>query len=603
MKTFYFGSSFGSGPNAPEPESGLLRRLQLNVGRKAMSLAAHGPDGTLLPLRKLLSLFLVFMITLTIAGCGGEDISEKGGEGSSGSSDDLISQVEELISETEALKAEAAAADAEKYMASDYEAAEKVLSRAKDYLDDGEGKKARTQVRSAKRKFDTILKDVTKIAEQMQEIENEQKTYADKLAAAQAAGADKLASSEFNGAKSSYEKAMKYVKDGKAKSAKKYIGYAIGDLDRALEEVGRKTAEKTKADEEKVLMAEKKQLALDAGAEEKALRDLEYARDRERLADQSYESGDFDGAARSYRDAKTGYVGALETAKRTELAANNNNTGNNSGSYDDGGNGYGGGDEVPGIDDIEIPDIGVGGDNSDLSSGLPALFSGVAEYNSAKGSLSLNWSDGTELQQDMKRLAGDPANAIFEGDEGVGSGQDGNYVMAGNTAGYYVVNAGFEDGVVIRAKVLFQLLINKPDFELVLMSDGGGDFYAISYGANARVYNDGLKTSTVVSPVKMYRKSPKDWVQKREPYDLEVRYFKSSEDEKGVLEAKINGETTVKLTTDKYRKGFAGFRWNDTKFIIQELEVRGLVDEEWAKKELNKAPEESSGGGDDDFDF
>ena len=53
----------------------------------------------------------------------------------------------------------------------------------------------------------------------------------------------------------------------------------------------------------------------------------------------------------------------------------------------------------------------------------------------------------------------------------------------------------------------------------------------------------------------------------------------------------------------QHRKGFAGFRWNDTKFIVQELEVRGLVDEEWAKKELNKSPEESSGGGDDDFDF
>ena len=155
----------------------------------------------------------------------------------------------------------------------------------------------------------------------------------------------------------------------------------------------------------------------------------------------------------------------------------------------------------------------------------------------------------------------------------------------------------------LNTKVQFQLLINKPEFELVLMSDGGGDFYAVSYGANARVYNDGLKTATVVSPIKMYRKSPKDWVQKREPYDFEVRYFKRSEDEKGVLEAKINGETTVKLTTDKYRKGFAGFRWNDTKFIVQELEVRGLVDEEWAKAELNKSPEESSGGGDDDFDF
>ena len=64
-------------------------------------------------------------------------------------------------------------------MASDFEAATKVLNRAKEYLDDGEGKKARTQIRSAKRKFDTILKDVTKIAGEMEEIEGQKKAYAD----------------------------------------------------------------------------------------------------------------------------------------------------------------------------------------------------------------------------------------------------------------------------------------------------------------------------------------------------------------------------------------------------------------------------------------
>ena len=575
-----------------------------------MSLAAQTPDGTqrsvqrsngaLSHLQQFLSLFLGCVLILATAGCGGGDASNDDGEGSGGSSSDLNDQVAELISEAEALMSEANDAGAEKYMASDFEAANKVLSRAKEYLEDGEGKKARTQVRSAKRKFDSILKEVTKVAEQMKEIEEEQKKYSEKLAAAKTAGADKLASSEFEGAERSYEKAMKYVKDGKAKSAKKYLGYAIGDLDRAMEEVGRKSQEKGKADQEKALMDEKKKLAIEAGAEEKALRDMEYALDRERMGNQSYEIGDFDSAARSFRDAKTGFVGALETAKRTELAANN--TGNNSAAGDYTGNSGGGSDEVPGLDDIEIPDIGVNDGSTDLSSGLPGLFSGVAEYNSSKGSLSLNWSAGTELQQDMNRILGDPSHAIFEGDEGVGSGQDGNYVMAGNTSGYWLVNSSFEDGVIIRAKVLFQLLINKPDFELVLMSDGGGDFYAVSYGANARVYNDGLKTSTVVSPIKAFRKNPKDWVQKREAYDFEVRYFKSSEDEKGILEAKINGETTVKLTTDKYRKGFAGFRWNDTKFIIQELEVRGLVDEEWAEAELNKTSEEDSGDG-GDFDF
>jgi len=431
--------------------------------------SAHRSDGTLsqqspqFPLRKYLSLFLGCVLVFAVAGCGGGDSTTESGDGSGSSSADLEDQVAELISEAEALMSEANAAGAEKYMASDLEAANKVLKRAKEYLEDGEGKKARTQVRTAKRKFDTILKDVTKIAGQMQEIEAEQKNYQEKLAAAKAAGAEKLAANEYDGAIRGYDKAMKYIKDGKTKSAKKYLGYAIGDLDRAMEEIGRKSQEKGKADEEKALMEEKKQLAIDAGAEEKALRDMEYARDRERLGNQSYEIGDFDAAARSFRDAKAGFVGAVETARRTELTANNSGNNNTGGDYP--GN-NGGTDEIPGIDDIDIPDIGVNGGSTDLASGLPGLFSGVAEYNSSKGSLSLNWSSGTELKTDMKRVLGDSSHAIFEGDEGVGAGQDGQYVMAGNTSGYWIVNSSFEDGVVIRAKVQFQLLIQQTRFRI-----------------------------------------------------------------------------------------------------------------------------------------
>ena len=563
-----------------------------------MSLAAHSPDEIRTSMRNFLSILLGSLLLFGVSGCGGGE-TEPTENGKSSSSADIEAQVEELISETEALAEEAKKAEAEKYKATDFTSAKKVLAKAKDYMADGEAKKARSQIRSAKRKFESILEDVSKIASQMKEIEADLKKYEEKMAAAKAADIETLAKTEYEGALRSFSKAEKYIADGKSSSAKKYLRYAIGDLDMAMKEIAKKSDEKNNADQEKQLMADLRQQAIDAGAEEKALRDLEYARDRERLGDQAYTRGDFEGAARNFRDAKTGFVGALETAKRADVAV-----ANNSGSNDNGYGNNGGSDEVPGLDDISIPDIGLGDSGSaDLSSGLPGLFTGVAEYNSSKGSLKLNWSDGSELFKDMKRMSGDPSHAIFEGDEGVGSGQDGNYVMAGNTKGFWLVNSSFEDGVRIRAKVQFQLLINKPDFEIVLMADEGGDFYAVSYGANARVYSDGLKTSTVVSPVKMYRKSPKDWVQKREAYDIEILYVKRNEDEKGILEAKINGETTVKLTTDKYRKGFPGIRWKDTKFIIQELEISGLVDEEWAEKEINKAPQDSSEGSEDDFDF
>jgi tetratricopeptide (TPR) repeat protein len=542
-----------------------------------------------------LSLVLATVVGLTLPGCGGGD--ESGGDATaSSSSPELIEQVEEMLTEIDQLVVTAKSTGAERYKATDLKAAIKLVDRAKEQLEDGNAKKARTTARSAKRKLESVVEETETLAGKMKAVETKVAQYATKLAEVKALGGE-TSGSDMEGAVRSYEKAMSYIESGKASSAGKYLGYAISDLDRVIEQFNANAKNKTSADAEKTLMAEKRQLAIDAGAEEKALRDLEYARDRERLGDQAYESSDFDSAIRHFRDAKTGYVGALETARREDSAIA---IGTNNGAPDGGNGGQDG--EVPGVDQIDIPDIGTGGD-LDLSTDLASLFSGAAEYDSAKGSLRLNWADGSELQHDMTRLLGDPSHTHFEGDEGVGQGQDGAYVLAGNTTGYWTVNASFKDGVRIRAKVLFQLLIDKPNFEILLMSDGAQDFYAASYGAHAKIYKNGLPVGNMSSPLAAYKKSPKDWVQKREPYEFEFIYYKRGDD-KGVLEAKINGETTVKLKTDRYRKGFPGFRWTDTKFIIQELEISGIVDEEWAKSELKKVADGTRGEStEDDFDF
>ena len=542
------------------------------------------------------ALILTVSLGLVTAGCGGGGDDSGSGNGSSVGPEELAAQVDAFYDKAMSLVEDAKKAQAEKYAASDLELAIRGLSKAKEYMDEGESKKAKRQITSSKRKLDVIIRNIAKVAAEMKGIEEKITIYQTKLTEAKAAGAEKYAAAELDGAARSFEKAMGYIGDGKTNSAGKYIGYAISDLRRALEEVGRKNQHKKNADEEKALLAEKLQQAIESGAEKKALRDLEYARDRERLGDQAYERGEFEMAARNFRDAKSGYIGAIETARRVTNAEAVTSGNNNPGVRDSGG------DDVPGIDQIEIPDIGAGGD-VDVATDLPGLFAGAAEYNSAKGSLRLSWADGTELRQDMIRLLGDPSHVHFEGDEGVGQGQDGSYVMAGNTSGYWIINSSFRDGVRVRVKVLFQLLINKPDFEILLMSNKGQDFYAVSYGATARVYDDGLAVGHMRSPLPAYRKNPKDWVQKREAYEFEFIYYKRDEN-KGVLEAKINGETTLKLKTDRYRTGFPGFRWNDTKFIIQELEVSGLVNEEWARIELEKAasgPRE--GEGEDEIDF
>ena len=545
----------------------------------------------------LLALVLTLSLGLTMSGCGGGGDDASNGDGAAAGSPEFANQVEALFQEASAMVEQAKLAEAEKYAAADLDSAIRGLNKAKEYMDAGDYKKGKRQIISARGKLERMIRDVGKVAAVMKGVEEKIATYQQKLVEAKAVGAEKEAPAEMDGAVRSFEKAQGYIEQGKSKSAGRYVGFAIDDLNRAIEVVNRKNQYKKNADEEKTLLAEKRQQAVDAGAEEKALRDIEYARDRERMGDQAYERGEYEMAARSYRDAKTGYIGAFETAQRVTNSAAAVAAGNNPELPD-----QNRGDEVPGIDQIDIPDIGANGDG-EVATDLPGLFTGVAEYNPAKGSLRLNWADGTELEEDMVRILGDPSHTHFEGDEGVGQGQDGSYVMAGNTSGYWIINSSFEDGVRIRVKVLFQLLIDKPDFEILLMSNGGQDFYAVSYGSTVRVYDDGLAVGNVRSPLAAYKKNPKDWVQKREAYDFEFVYYKR-DDEKGVLEAKINGETTVRLKTDKFRKGFPGFRWNDTKFIIQELEVSGLIDEEWAEIEVKKAASgQREGTGDDEIDF
>jgi hypothetical protein len=100
----------------------------------------------------------------------------------------------------------------------------------------------------------------------------------------------------------------------------------------------------------------------------------------------------------------------------------------------------------------------------------------------------------------------------------------------------------------------------------------------------------------------LHRKQPKDWVSLREPYDIEVKYFKANEETEGEIRVFLNGVETCRFQNDKYQKGRVGFRWSNTKFQIKSLEVVGAPDEEWALEAL-QAKKEKEGKGEGGFGF
>ena len=96
---------------------------------------------------------------------------------------------------------------------------------------------------------------------------------------------------------------------------------------------------------------------------------------------------------------------------------------------------------------------------------------------------------------------------------------------------------------------------------------------------------------------------PTKWQQRRQTVHMEMKYKKANEEEKGILEVSYEGNVCARLETDKYRSGFVGFRWSNTKFVVTNLEVSGYLDQDWAKEALKKVGDKKDDEVDDDFDF
>ena len=536
---------------------------------------------------------LVLLLTLPIALAGCSSASDEDGEGGASGGD--ITALEDQQAAVEALMASAKEKNADVFARTEYSAGANYLEQAIGYIEEGNARKAKSRLKAANKKFTTAIASSEKAAGRMKEVQGQLTKLTEAFAAADKVNAKELSAGEYTDAVKNREKANKLIGDGDATKAKRYLTYALNSLERAISDSEGNSRKRSRAEEEKALMAQTRQKAIDAQAEELAMREMEYAQDRVRQAERSFEDGDFEEAIRSWIDARRAYIDAIDAAQ-SAIARNNGGGENisNGGSSDT---------DTPEVGEIDIPDIGIGDGGVNIASGIGSLFHGTAVYEADKGVLRLDWADGSEFQKDVIRLQGKPTHTHFQGVEGVGTE---DYIIAGNTLGYYVINSSFEDGVRIKATVQFQLLLDKPFFEFVVMSNKGSSFYGIPYGVGAKIYEDGLVTASARSVLSPYdKKMPKDWVQKRTPYEFEIIYRKAEEKEKGILQVFINGEESCRVKTDRYRKGFPGLRWGDTKFIVESLEVSGFLDEEWATEALERAAlgESDSNVGNGDFDF
>lgn len=517
-------------------------------------------------------LAILFAIALVPVGCGDDEATSE-----AGGADDAV-EFAELREAAEKMQAEAEAAGATEFASETFEKGVEYLAKAEEYESES-ASKAKARYRSAKSKFEEARDDAEKNKGKIEEFRGELAEYEALRTTITAAGHEKIDPPMFEKAENNYASAKELGEGAELSKAKRKLRYAMEDLRRLSERASVMADRKTLADQERSEVASAKAKATEAGAENLAKNDWQWGIDQEKDAQVAYDAGQYDQAVNLYRRAQQAFTSAATYAQQ-QLDATVANT---SARPDDDGlahDGSGSGD-VPGVDEIEIPDI-TGDDGADLSD-LPSLFSGSASWDDSI--FSIEWYEGTEFRNDIEVLAGRVDNVIFEGEENVGSGQDG-YVLAGNTGGFVMIDAAFEDGVQIEADVQFQLVLSKAFFEIVFMADSVKDFYASEFASNVNVISDGKKYQAQAAAQPNYRRQFKDWVNLREPYNLKVVYQKANEEAEGEIRCYLNGEETSRYKTEKYRKGKIGLRWFNTKFIVKSLKVSGWVDEEWAKEAL-----------------
>ena len=531
--------------------------------------------------RLALAIFCALLLAAPI-GCG-DDKADSGDSGSASSAD-----YESMRDDASGAREAAVSAQAEKYAAEDFQKAQDYFDQASDFESDEPGK-AKTYYRRAKKKFEEAMDNAERDAKKFAKFEERLKEYETTRDQLKEAGADTVSPDLFSRAQTTYEAAKTQASEGELSSAQKKLNLALRDLETLKNQNATAERMQASADTEKESMQRAKDAAIAEDAATHAADDWKYATGLETDGDARYASKDFRGAQDLYSKARMTFDDAARHAvDKKNIAAATVKDPDGGGRVPRGNNDYG---EIE-AGEIKIPEIS----GHDFSmADLPGFFHGVVNEE-GNGVYSFSWASGLEFKEDVNTLntkhGGDAkkAHLLWEGMDGVGNS---NYVFAGNTEGILLLNASFEDAAAIRASVQFQMVEPKGYWEMILMAEkksDGYDYYSSQFGANLYlVQENGRIRKPLAAPAQPeYRKAPKDWVSRIEPYEMIFQYIPDADSDEGTLECKINGETTAKFKTGSLRKGTIGFRWHRVKFYVESLDVRGQIDREWAEAALEE---------------
>jgi hypothetical protein len=539
----------------------------------------------------------------------------------------------------------------EKLAADEFGRAKKQIDDADAAAEAGDQKKAATKYKSAVKSLARLVEEQKQLGEDRAKVASGEKAAAvEAKKKADAAKAQTNAAAMYAEASEALKKGESLLESAKAKKtlleAKQSLSRSRDLFEQAARVAGENEIDRKRFDEEKAALAELKEKAKKAGAEEKAATEWLQAEQLERDAQSQFDRGEFRAAVEQMKQTAIAYQNAIrrvteaanyaemlakgeaeakeyekkqaaeeekrraeEAAARAvrekelaEKAARRRTVAGKDGKK-------GASASIVPFEEFDPEKYTQVLDDEDtqfLNDNLTKLTkSQVLEYDPTTGFVRLNYIVGRDVEKDVEPvllqnkeyltfedplLKGTKAKTREEAEA------TSAYSFSGNTAGIITFPVPFRYYVKVEYDMFIQTMNSSSSFSTILMCDAKKRTGYMSDWAKLGTMAGWRFKPVKLSPKAEYNGSADIWHIKYRgfPYLFEYKWLPGAEGKKatGVFlfdhDAGQSGSVVNKLSSTAYTRGQIGFSWSGVKFTIRNFMITGILDKEAAVAKLRE---------------
>ena len=218
-----------------------------------------------------------------------------------------------------------------------------------------------------------------------------------------------------------------------------------------------------------------------------------------------------------------------------------------------------------------------------IKAGLSSLTAAKASYDGKV--LELSYSSPEAIEEDCEIVGNvDPKHIEFRPSRIAPKkeGEDLIRCFAGNTAGMIFLRPRFRGAVTLEVEILYQW-IERGSHLMVLLHGSEDGYWGSDFGSHAVLNRKGRKLRIQKSQVAEYNKDPTKWLDRTVWHKQKLVFSPPGRK----LTTFLDALTTSELKMEKSpTQGRVGFLWNQVKFSVCRVKIRGELDRQWAAREL-----------------